>query len=214
MFFISWGSKGAIADVGTAGILHCNRCEHDAPFSKMIAYRIRHIYWLFRWITDKTPYLLCGNCGAEHLADHESFDSQEVRAAIPFWDRRGWTVGLGAIGSVFALGSIAAAADSAADRGYVQAPHVGDIYETDIAQLLKNPEAPSMLSAMRVTGVKGDAVEMEVATTYYTDWRGVDRDINNGKAASHDYYATDRLVLPVASLKRMHDDGVVHDIRR
>ncbi|MDB5706242.1 MAG: hypothetical protein JWN66_3358 [Sphingomonas bacterium] len=214
MFFISWGSKGAFAHVGSAGILHCNRCDHDAPFAKMIAYRIRHIYWIFRWITDRTPYLSCGNCGAEHLADHDAYDAQEVRAAIPFWDRRGWTVGLGAIGSVFALGSIAAAADSAADSGYVQAPHVGDVYETNIAQLLKNPEAPMMLSAMRVTGVKGEAVELQVANTYYTDWRGVDRDLDNGKAAAPDYYAQDRLVIPVANLKRMRDEGVIHDIRR
>jgi hypothetical protein len=42
----------------------------------------------------------------------------------------------------------------------------------------------------------------------------VDRDINNGKAASADYYAPDRLVIPIADLKKLHDEGTVHDIRR
>jgi hypothetical protein len=49
---------------------------------------------------------------------------------------------------------------------------------------------------------------------YYTDWRGFDRDIDQGKTASEIYYAPDRLAIPVASLKKMYDVGVVHDIRR
>ncbi|MES2054568.1 MAG: hypothetical protein V4564_01400 [Pseudomonadota bacterium] len=214
MFFISWGSKGAVADVGPAGDRHCDRCNHDGPFTRMVAYRVRHVYWLFRWVTDRTPYLLCGNCGSEYLAGDDDHDVKEERAAIPFWDRRGWTIGLGAIGSVVAMGTIAAAADNVADSGYVLAPHVGDIYEVDLAKMTDKPEARVMRSAMRVTGVKGGSVEMAVANLYYNDWRGVDRDISSGKAAQADYYAPEHAIFPLANLKRMRDDGVVYDIRR
>jgi hypothetical protein len=214
MFFVSWGSKGEVAEIGPAGDRHCDRCNQDGPFTRMVAYRVRHIYWLFRWVTDRTPFLLCGRCGSQYLADQDDHDAKQERDAIPFWDRRGWTIGAGAIGSVIALGSIAAAADSAADSGYVQAPHVGDIYEVDLAKMMDKPEARVMRSAMRITAVKGDSVEVAVANLYYDDWRGVDRDITSGKAAQADYYAPGHASLPVANLKRMRDDGVVYDIHR
>jgi hypothetical protein len=214
MFFVSWGSKGAIADVGPAGERHCPRCDKDAPFSKMVAYRVRHVYWLFRWVTDRTPYVMCGNCGSEFVTDEADIPRQESSAAIPFWDKRGWTVGVGAIASMIGLGTIAAAANTAQNASYVQAPRVGDIYETDMAKMVKTPEAPAMLTALRVTGVKNGMVELEMANTYYTDWRGVDRDIDRGKTDREDYYARERLAIPAAALKKMYDEGVVHDIRR
>ena len=214
MFFISWGSKGAFAHIGSTGLMHCGRCDKDSYFARMIAYRVRHIYWIFRWITDRTPYIECGNCGAQFHDEHESVDAKEVRAAIPFWDRRGWTIGLGGIASLFALGSIAAAANTATDRTYVQAPHVGDIYEADIAQLAKNPEAPVMLSALRVTNVQGNVVEVQLAKTYYADVRGLDRDLDQGKGVEPDYYSDTKLAIPIADLTKLYGEGVVKDVRR
>ena len=214
MFFISWGSRGALAEIGPAGVHHCTRCGHDAHFTQMLLYRIRHVWWIFRWVTNKVAFLQCSNCGSEYMADLSDFDPQAVRTAISFWDRRGWTIGVGAIASVFALGSIAAAADSAADKGYVQAPHVGDIYETDMARMMKNPEAPTMLSALRVTKVEGGKVEVELGKLYYADTRGLDRDVNTGKTANEDYYSGDRMSIPIAELSRLYADGVVQDVRR
>lgn len=181
---------------------------------KMLVYRVHHIYWLFRWVTHRTPYLLCDNCGAEYLTDESDISRKEATAAIPFWDKRGWTIGAGAIASMIGLGTLANATDAANNTNYVQAPKVGDIYETDMARMVKTPERPEMMTAMRVTGIRNGVVELEVANTYYTDWRGVDRDIDAGKTDSETYYAPERLAMPVAALKKMYDDGVVHDIRR
>lgn len=214
MFFIIWGSKGAAAHIGSAGVMHCGRCDKDSYFSKMVVYRVRHIYWIFRWITDRVAFLECGNCGAQHHADHDMIDPQEARAAIPFWDRRGWTVGLGGIASLFALGSIAAATNTATNKTYVQAPHVGDVYEADMAQMVKNPEAPVMLSALRVTNIRGGVVEVQLAKSYYGDVRGLDRDLNEGKGADPDYYSDTKLAIPVADLSKLYGEGVVKDVRR
>lgn len=214
MFFISWGSKGDVSHVGSTGLMHCDRCGKDSSFSQMIAYRVHHIYWIFRWITNRTPFVECGNCGAQYHSEHDGVDAKQVRAAIPFWDRRGWTVVPAAIASLFAIGTIAAAANTQANKSYVQTPHVGDIYEADIARMAKNPEAPVMLSALRVTAVRSGMVEVELAKTYFADVRGLDRDLDEGKGAEGDYYSDTRLAIPVADLDKLYGDGVVKDVRR
>lgn len=214
MFFISWGSRGGVADAGSAGCRHCNHCDQDSAFSRIVQYRVRHIYWIFRWVTDVTPFHLCGNCGGAHQADDADHGSKEVRKAIPAWDRLGWAVGAGGIAAIVATGSIAAASDNASNKMQVATPQVGDIYEVDIAQLMTRPEATHMYSTMRVTGVHGDKVEVELAKGYYDRWRGVDKDLSSGRAADADYYAPDKLEIPSAEIHNMYDAGTIHDVQR
>src|SRR6185503_11682998 len=110
----------------------------------------RHVYWLFRWTTDRTLYRMCGNClGVEYL-EEQAVQPAAVKSAIPFMDRRGWTIGAGIIASLFGLGTIAAAADSSENQAFLQAPHAGDVYEVDLARMIDKPEKPVMYSAMRV----------------------------------------------------------------
>ena len=214
MFFISWGSRGALSEVGPAGLRHCTACGQDSWFTKMLAYRVRHIYWLFRWVTDRTPYMICGNCGAAHGADEGDHNSPEATKAIPAFDRMGWLFGLGGIGALIATGWVAAAAGSAANRSEIAAPQVGDVYEADLAKMSSKPEAPVMYSALRVVKVNPSDVELEMAKGYYNDSRGIERDMNVGKTSDESYYAPDHLVVPKAALTKMFDDGIVTDVRR
>jgi hypothetical protein len=212
--FISWGSHGELAQVGDSEIMNCSRCEADTNWSTMISYTVRHAYWLFRWTTDRTLYRMCGNClGIEYLED-QAVQPAAIKAAIPFMDRRGWTIGAGIIASLFGLGTIAAAADSSENQALLQAPRAGDVYEVDMARMLDKPEAPVMYSAMRVVDVKADSVEVEIANLYYDERRGVDRDVIERKTAYPGYYRPEHLKLDKASLKLMHANGVIFDVER
>ena len=214
MFFISWGAHGALSQVGESEVLHCSRCETETHWSTMISYTVRHVYWLFRWTTDRTLYRMCGNClGIEYLPD-EAVGPQAVKAAIPFMDRRGWTIGAGIIASIFGLGSLAAAQDASDNRAFLQAPRSGDVYEVDLARMLAKPEAPVMYSAMRVVEVRPDAVEVELADLYYADRRGVERDMRERKTSNPGYFRPERAVFPKASLDRMRAEGVILDVER
>ncbi len=214
MFFISWGSRGELVEVGPGGLRHCTACDKDSWFTKMLAYRVRHIYWIFRWVTDRTPYMICGNCGAAHGAEEGDHNSPEATKAIPKFDRLGWLFGVGGIGALIATAGVAGAADTAKDQAQIAAPKVGDVYEADLAKLMTKPDAPVMYSAMRVVKIDAKGVELELAKTYYNDMRGVDRDMNDGKAMDEAYYAPDHLVVPKDALAKMYFDGVVTDVRR
>jgi hypothetical protein len=214
MFFISWGSSSALAQVGDSEIMHCSRCQADTNWSTMIEYTVRHVYWLFRWTTDRTYYRMCGNClGAEYL-DEKVVRPEAVKAAIPFLDRRGWTIGAGAIASLFGLGSVAVAQDASQNQAFLQAPRTGDVYEVDLARMLDKPEKPVMYSAMRVVAVQPDAVEVEVADLFYEDLRGVQRDVRERKTDYPGYYNPERLKIAKAELNRMQSEGVIVDVER
>jgi len=212
--FVWWGSARKLAEVGPAGLRHCGHCDKDAHFTGMVEYSVRHIYGIFRWVTDRVPYTICGNCGGAHAADPEAYDSGETRKAIPLWDRRGWLLGAGGIGAIVASVSIAAAADHSLDKTFVAAPRAGDRYEADLARIMAHPEAERMYSVIRVTRVSADGVEVELGRRYYNDWRGVDRDLREGQADSEAYYGPERVALPQASIQKMFDDGTIRDVQR
>ena len=213
MFFISWGKWEKLKHIGSAGVRHCDRCGQDSEFQSFVSYTVRHIYWLFRWITGHESQMACGNCGAIFWGD-EVVDSAAAKKAIPFFDRRGWTLGAGAIASLFGLGAIASAQDNADNSTYIQTPHAGDLYEVDMAKLSTKPEAPVMYSVMRVTDVKDQTVTVQLASRYYEDMRGVDRDVRDGATARADYYSPEQEVMPRPVLAKLYHDGVISDVVR
>ena len=212
--FLSWGSSRKVADVGDAGIRHCSACDKDAPFSRIVSYTSRHLYWVFRWVTQRTPLLVCGNCGASYSATDEDADPAEVRKAIPLWDRRGWLVGVGGATALVATVSFAAAADSANDKVYIAYPRAGDLYEADLAKLSTTPEAPRMYSAMRVVRADAKTVEVEIGTLFYADMRGLRRDVSSGKTAVSSYYGPQHAMFTRESIKKMYADGIFEDVKR
>jgi len=214
MFFISWGARQEVAQVGDGETLHCSRCEADTHWMTLVEYRLRHVYWLFRWATNRTLYRTCGQCGGVEHLDEKAVPAKQVRSAIPFLNRRGWTVGAGIIASLVGLGTVAAAAHDGSVQAYLDAPRTGDVYEVDLARFLAKPPAPVMYSAARVTRVSADSVEVEVADLFYDKLRGVQRDVEQGRLAKPGYFGPERMKLPRGALKRLAADGAIADVER
>lgn len=211
--FFWWGARGGYAQVGSAGLKHCGYCDKDSWFERVVTYRVRHLYWIFRWVTGRELHQICGNCGATHLDDGD-VRAPEVTKSIPAFDRRGWLAGVGALGSLVALGSIAAASGNAAKDRYVAQPQVGDVYEADLARLLTKPDAPVMYGALRITALRGDAVEVELPNGYYDDRRGVERDVRERKLDRPGYFVPQHLTMPRTALAKMYADGTAFDVQR
>lgn len=213
MFFISWGRSEKIAHVGSAGFRHCNACGQQSEFQAFVSYTVRHIYWLFRWVTGRESQIACGNCGATSWGD-EVLEDSAAKKAIPFFDRRGWTLGAGAIASLFGLGAVASAQDSRENSAFIQTPVAGDLYEVDVAQMSSKPESPVMYSVMRVTNVEDRTITVQLAARYYDRLGGVQRDVTSGAAGRADYYSPETAVMPRAALVKMYQDGVIADVVR
>lgn len=212
--FLSWGSSRKVVFVGDAGIRHCGACDKETMFSAFIGYTLRHLYWVFRWVTGRDPVLVCGNCGANYAAAAEDCDPAKADKAIPLWDRRGWIAGVGGIAVLVTAVSFAAAAVSTNEKTYVADPHVGDLYEANLAKIFAKPEEPQMYGAIRVVGTDAETVEVQIANVYYKDLRGVRRDVSRGRTGSASYYAPEHLMFPRDSISRMYAEGVIEAVIR
>lgn len=212
--FISWGKHGAVAQVGSGSADHCYHCEQDSNFSTMVAYQVNHVWWIFRWVTNRIFYKTCGTCFTQTHADEDAYPAKEVKAAIPLWDRRGWILGAGLIATIVIVGVVGDRASSAENKRLVHTPRAGDIYEVNIANLLKNPEAPIMISAMRVVAIKPGIVAIQAADKSYSSVRGVQKDIDTGAIGQPEYFAKDILAVPIADLEKWQADGTLVDVIR
>src|SRR3569832_2868204 len=106
MFFISWGSRMYQRLFGDAGVHHCDICREQRTFRMMVTYKVFHIYWLFRWVTSRTYARICTVCNNGVVVDASAIDPKDAKAAIPFMDRMGWSVGVGGLAALVAIVSV------------------------------------------------------------------------------------------------------------
>ncbi len=158
--------------------------------------------------------MACSNCHAAYPADRDNFGAAAEREAVPFFDRRGWTIGGGALASLVGVGFVAAAADSRENERYVGEPRVGDIYEVDMARMIEKPEQAHMYTALRVVSVRKDEIEFQMANMYYDRIEGVRDDVRAGKTSQLAYYMEGSAAMKKTELKRMYDDGALEDVER
>lgn len=211
--FFSWGARSEIATVGPAGHFACSACNTDSSFTRLVSYRVRHAYWIFRWVTGRKLHLICDTCGAESR-DDTAANAPEVTKAIPAFDRRGWIAAPVLLVALIVIGSIASSANDADNRRFVSQPKVGDLYEVDLARGVPHPEAPTMYTALRIAAIRGDQIDLQIANRYYEKRRGVDRDLDRGTTNQPGYFGSARMVASRAGLAKMLNDGVTVDIRR
>ena len=54
MFFISWGSRVHRNTFGAVDEHYCEVCHQTRPFRKTVTYKTFHLWWIFRWVTQKS----------------------------------------------------------------------------------------------------------------------------------------------------------------
>ena len=56
---IIWGSRGQNVILGVREHRDCEKCQTNRPFRLMLQYRYGHLYYVFRWVTQKQYFLAC-----------------------------------------------------------------------------------------------------------------------------------------------------------
>jgi len=212
MFNLS--SSQELVQVNSGGVRHCEHCDQEASYSTMLEYTQRSFYMVVRWVTGRFYYYLCSNCLGTMATAPETIDPKEAKAAVPFFHRNGWMLGVAAA-LVFVIGAtIAHQQNRAGNETYLAAPQVGDIYQLDMAKVQDPPEARVMHMLMRIQEVRPEGIVFQLATHYYDQNEGVDDDIRSGKASGSTYYGGDPVIIPREELRRLYDEGTISDIDR
>ena len=209
-----WGSKGEVADLGVQATHNCPTCERDRPFKLALQYKVHHIWYLFKWVTQKQYMLVCDVCHRGTKLEAKQVEPKLTRHPIPFLSRYGWTFLAGLIAVVVAFSSFEGQQRDTRTAELLGAPRANDLYVVNVAKLLKDPESSLMYGVMRVKSVQGDQIEFDVPTVTYNKAAGATKDISRGKVSSADYFAPRTLSLPIAEVRALRNDGAVHSVER
>jgi hypothetical protein len=209
-----WGVHPKSAVVAHADEQYCASCGGDRPFSVYLDYIVRHLYYLLRIVTGKSYTLACATCGQGQKIDAKEIEPTLAKPPISWFDRFGWTIGVGVIAAAVLGIVLLDRQNSAENVDYAAAPQVGDLYVMDLAKGVPNPERPKMYTLGRLTQVSDGAVTIELGRVYFDQERGVRDDISDRKYQNAGYFGTDVATVPAATITVMQADGALIDIER
>lgn len=215
MVYILWGHAYKQRSYGPVGEGECPTCGPAKPFRHRVIYKMRHLWYLARWVTDRRYANQCLTCGYAERVPQKVAQKGFKRPGIPLWDRWGW---VGFIGAGAAFVAWAGQADEADHRRYQQMlaqPAVHDLYEIDLAQVMPRPEARVMDSIVRVEQVDAQSVTVRLPKTYYD---GLSSELDTamepgGAARSDSYFSADTLQIDRASLAGMRGGAIWKVVR-
>lgn len=215
MFFISWGSRVYRRIFGEPEVHHCDICREQRTFRMLVVYKVYHIWWLFRWTVEKEFARICTVCSNGRRVDEKDILPKGSKSPIPFMDRMGWSVGLGGVAALVAMGAVASATQSNRDAEWLSHPAVNDVYEVDLAKLMQKPAASEMYSSLEVVRVADGAVDVRLPKIYFNRQSGISAAVRDGRATKADFYLDDKVLnFKLAALQKMHDDGTILSVDR
>jgi hypothetical protein len=212
---IIWGSGGKLVELGNAATADCAVCEKERSFRDVLAYRYAHVWYLFSWVTKKEYLRVCETCNRGSQHDTKAFEATLGKSPIPFYRRFGGLVLLGLIAAIVAVGAISASRMSAQDTVLLAQPQVGDLYTVDLDQLVPDAFDGHAYGVMRVAGVDGETITLQVPQSGYSKWSGADTDARGSRAHGDGYYVPgETLDVPLAQLRRFHDGSGLRHVYR
>jgi hypothetical protein len=87
---IIWGSRGQSINLGVKAHQDCKTCTQNRPFRLTLQYKYSHLYYVFRWVSEKRYFLACDICHRGWALDANKVEADLKQNPIPFGDRYGW----------------------------------------------------------------------------------------------------------------------------
>jgi hypothetical protein len=209
-----WGSRSESKDLGPVETKMCPTCEKERPFHLFVQYRLHHIWYLFKWVTQKQSLQLCEVCRRGTDVDTASPLMAKAKGAIPAFHRYSWAI-IPALLSVAVIFGIMENGDrSARNAELIASPRSGDTYVVDISKLLRDGDSKFKYGIMRINAVQGASIELALPKVTYNKLSGASKDHSDARQGGTDYFTDKTIRVPVADLKPLLDNGVIQNIRR
>ena len=213
--FFSWGASRKQRSFFNTGDQPCAHCGKDQPATVALVYTVRHVWWLFRWVTGKAYYAICDTCGRQApLLNAKTFEAKLTKPPIDFMDRRGWAIGLGLAGALVASVAVSETVNTKTDLAYLRAPHPGDIYQIDFGKSDDTSCPDCTYGAALVVQADAKGAYIHPSKKIYNKLSGVS-DFTSS-AAGHDAseYVDETYFIPTDKLVDMRQHGKMYDVIR
>ena len=211
---IVWGAKSKVVNLGAEASRHCPTCEKERPFRLMLQYTVRHIWYVFKWVTGKQYAVVCEVCHRGNSVAASTVEPRLAKPPITFGKRWGWAFLAGLLAIVAVFGFVEDWRRGDSREAYLAAPLKGDRYIVNVSSLLKDPQSKYLYGLMRVRSVAPESIEFDAATIFYSGASSVRKDIDKGKMDAPGYFAPTPVVLSRAEIARLHKEHAIHSVDR
>ena len=209
-----WGSKSGVTDLGPQGSRPCPVCEKERNFRLLLQYKVSHIWYVFKWVSQKQYAMVCEVCQRGEKLVTQVVEAKIGQPVIPTGGGRGWVPVAAVVAGLFIIAVMLVPQHAARKKAMLDAPQRSDIYVMNVAPLLKSPQSLAMYGLLRVRNVDGDRVEFDVPAVTYDKVTGATKDLRNGKVGSLTYFAGGPLVLSRSEIAALGKDGVIQSVER
>ena len=209
-----WGSRGGVADLGPQESRHCPVCERERSFRLMLQYKVSHVWYVFKWVSDKQYAMLCDVCHRGEKLVTQAVEAKLGKPRIPAASSRAWMAVVAVLVCMFAYAAVEGSRDVERYAAYLASPQKGDLYLANLSSLLQRPQSLEMYGVLRVRSVDGERVEFDTPAVVYDKMSRAQKDLRSGQLTDASYFAGAPLVLPRGEVAALHKHGVVRGIER
>jgi hypothetical protein len=209
-----WGSKGGVADLGPQGSRHCPVCERERSFRLILQYKISHIWYVFKWVSEKQYALVCDVCQRGEKLVTQTVEAKLGKPKIPSTSGRALMVVVASVAGLILLGLVGNAGRGERLQRLLASPQKNDIYVVNLSPLQKEPRSLEMYGLLRVRSVDAERVEFDTPAVTYDKISAANKDLHSGKVADPAYFAGQPLVLPRSEIAAWKKHGMLHSIER
>lgn len=209
-----WGSKSGVADLGSQGNRHCPVCERDRTFRLMLQYKASHLWYVFKWVSEKQYAVVCEVCHRGEKLVAQLVEAKLGKPDIPTTSGRAWIAIVAAVAGLLVLGVVAGGRQDERTKERLASPQMSDIYVMNISSLQQSPQSLGMYGLLRIRKVEGDRVEFDTPAVVYEKVTRANKDLKNGKLADPGYFVQAPLVLTRGDLEALQRSGALQSIER
>jgi len=209
-----WGSKSGVMDLGVQDHRSCPVCERERSFRLMLQYKISHLWYIIKWVSEKQYALVCEVCHRGDKLVTRNVEAKFGKPKLGASPAKALGIVVAVIVGLVVLGSIDGPRRKEQTLALLAAPQKNDVYVVNVATLLTAPQSLGMYGLLRVRSVDADRVEFETPVVAYEKITGAERDLHNGKYTEPGYFAGKPLVITRVELAAMQKRGSLDAIQR
>ena len=157
-----WGSRGGVADLGAQGSRPCPVCEKERNFRLMLQYKVSHVWYVFKWVSEKQYAIVCEVCQRGEKLATQAVEAKFGKPRIPATKSRTWMFVVAVLACMFGYAAVQGPRDAERYAGYLASPQKGDLYLANLSSLQQRPQSLEMYGVLRVRSVSGDRVEFDI----------------------------------------------------
>ncbi len=212
---IVFGTRGRIVPGPRKQGIVCASCgkEEHATYGVL---RYFHVFWIPIFPTARQPVLECVHC-KKVLKGNEVPERARKEIAEKVFTRGRILptfTGLAIFAVLVAFAAAGSAERKKQEAAYLAQPAVGDVYVVKLARFAQGLDPKFPYGVLRVSGVAGENVELQLGKFGYERASGAERAIRAGKHGASDYFAPDPLTVRAQELVPLRDQGVIYSVQR